>query len=82
MQCAVFSVKCAVCSVNKVQRAVFNIFVVYTIECTVCSVRCVGTAVHLAFNPLSQFIPQLKLYFQLQLSLWIDPITVSAPKST
>ena len=46
--------------------------------------QCCGpnTAVQLAFNPFSQFIPQLELYSQLQLSLWSDPITLSVPKST
>ena len=39
-------------------------------------------AVQLIFNPSSQFIPQLKLYSQLQLSLWSDTITFSVPKST
>ena len=42
----------------------------------------VGTAVQLVFNPFSQFVPQLELYSQLQLSLWSDPIAFSVPKST
>ena len=33
-----------------------------------------ATAVQLVFNPFSQFVPQLELYSQLQLSLWSDPI--------
>ena len=36
-----------------------------------------ATAVHLVFNPFSQFVPQLELYSQLQLSLWSDPIAFS-----
>ena len=40
------------------------------------------TAVPPVFNPFSQFIPQLDLYSQLQLSLWSDPIAFSVPKST
>ena len=40
------------------------------------------TAVQLVFNPLSQIVPQLNLYSQLQLILWSDPITFSVPKST
>ena len=40
------------------------------------------TAVHLVFNPLSQFIPQLELYSELQLSLCSDLIDFSVPKST
>ena len=31
------------------------------------------TAIQIVFNP-SQFVPQLELYSQLQLSLWSDPI--------
>ena len=41
-----------------------------------------ATAVQLVFNPFSQFVPQLELYSQLQLSLWSDPIVVSVSKST
>ena len=41
-----------------------------------------GTAVKLVFNPLSQCVPQLELYSQLQLSLWSDPIAFSVPRST
>ena len=40
----------------------------------------VGTAVQLVFNPFSQFVPQLELYSQLQLSLWSVPIAFSVPK--
>ena len=40
------------------------------------------TAVQVVFNPFSQFVPQLELYSQLQLSLWSDPIAFSVPKST
>ena len=40
------------------------------------------TAVQLVFNPFSQLVPQLKLYSQLQLSLWSDPIAFSVPKPT
>ena len=40
------------------------------------------TAVQLVFNPFSQFVPKLKLYSQLQLSLWSDPIPISVPKPT
>ena len=42
-------------------------------------VRQAGTAVQPVFNPFSQFIPQLELYSQLQLSLWCDPIAFSVP---
>ena len=42
----------------------------------------VFTAVQTVFNPFSQFVPQLELYSQLQLSLWSDPIDFSVPKST
>ena len=41
-----------------------------------------STAVQPVFNPFSQFIPQLELYSQLQLSLGSDPIAFSVPKST
>ena len=40
------------------------------------------TALQLVFNPFSQFVPQLELFSQLQLSLWSDPITFSVPRST
>ena len=40
------------------------------------------TAVQLVFNPFNQFVPQLELYSQLQLSIWSDPIAFSVPKST
>ena len=40
------------------------------------------TAVQLGFNPFSQLVPQLELYYQLQLSLWSDPIAFSVPKLT
>ena len=40
------------------------------------------TAVQLVFNPFSQFVPQLEVYSQFQLSLWSDPIAFSVPKST
>ena len=39
-------------------------------------------AVQLVCNPLSQIVPQLNLYSQLQLILWSDPINFSVPKST
>ena len=38
------------------------------------------TAVQLVLNPLSQFIPQLELYSQLQMSLLSNPISFSVPK--
>ena len=41
-----------------------------------------STAVQLVFNPFSQFVPQLELYSQLQMSIWSDPINVSVPNST
>ena len=41
-----------------------------------------STAVQLGFNPLSQFVPQLEHYSQLQLSLWNDPIAFCVPKPT
>ena len=57
--------------------------------CEVCSVYFIYaqrsvkyTAVQLVFNPVSQLVPQLELYSQLQLSLWSDPIAFSVPKST
>ena len=38
-----------------------------------------NTVVQPVFNPFSQFVRHLKLYSQLQLSLWRDPmISVSA----
>ena len=40
------------------------------------------TAVQLVFNPFSQFVPQLVLYCQLQLTLWSYPISLSVSKST
>ena len=40
-----------------------------------------STTVQLVFNLFSQFITQLELYSQLQLNLWIDPITLSVPKN-
>ena len=40
------------------------------------------TAVQPVFNPFNQFVPQLELYSQLQLSLWNDPITLVVPNST
>ena len=40
-----------------------------------------GTAVRLVYNPFSQFGPQLELYSQLQLSLWIGPIALGVPNS-
>ena len=40
------------------------------------------TAVQLVFNPYSQFIPQIELYSQSQLSLWSDPNAFCVPKST
>ena len=39
------------------------------------------TAVQLVFNTFSQFVSQLKLYSQLQLILWSDPIAFSVPIS-
>ena len=42
----------------------------------------VFTAVQTVFNPFSQFVPQLELYSQLQLSRWSDPIASSVPKPT
>ena len=39
------------------------------------------TAVRLVYNPISQISPQLKLYSQLQLSLWNDLIALGAPYS-
>ena len=44
--------------------------------------KSVSTAVQPVFNPFSQFVPQLELYSQLQLSLWSDPIAFSVPKPT
>ena len=41
-----------------------------------------NTNVQPVFNPFSQFLPQLELYSQLQLSLWSDSIAQSVPKST
>ena len=41
-----------------------------------------GRTVLLAFNPVSQFVSQLELYSQLQLSLWSDPIAFGVPNST
>ena len=40
-----------------------------------------GTAVQLVCNPFIQLVSQLEIYSQLQLSLWSDPITLSAPNS-
>ena len=40
------------------------------------------TTVQLVFNPFSQFVPQLELYSQLQLSLSSDHIAFCVPKST
>ena len=37
------------------------------------------TAVQLVYNPFSQFISQVELYSQLQLSLKSDPITLGVP---
>ena len=39
------------------------------------------TAVQLVLNPFSQLVPQLELYYQLQLSLWSDPIALGVPNS-
>ena len=41
-----------------------------------------GTAVQLVYNPFSQFVSQLELYSQLQLSLQSDPIGLGVPIST
>ena len=41
-----------------------------------------GTAVQQVFNPFSQFVSLVELYFQLQLSLWSDPISLGVPNST
>ena len=40
------------------------------------------TAVQLVYDPLSRFISLAKLYSQLQLSLWSDPIALGIPIST
>ena len=40
------------------------------------------TADLLVFNPFIQFVSQLELYSQFQLSLWSDPITLGVPNST
>ena len=40
------------------------------------------TGVQLGFNPLSQFVPYLELYSQLQLSLSSYPIAFCVPKPT
>ena len=37
--------------------------------------------IRLVYNPFSQFVPQLEVYFQLQLSLWRDPIALGVPYS-
>ena len=41
-----------------------------------------STAVQLVFNTFSQFVSQLELYSQLQLSLWSDLIALGVPNST
>ena len=41
-----------------------------------------GTAVQLVYSHFSQFVSQLELYTQLQLSLQSDPIALSVPIST
>ena len=41
-----------------------------------------ATAVQVVYNPFSQFVFQLELYSQLQLSLQSDPITFGVPIST
>ena len=41
-----------------------------------------ATDVWPVLNPFSQFVPQLELYSQLQLSLWSEPIANRVPKST
>ena len=56
------------------------VFRFYKLDCTVRELH--GTAVQPVFNPFSQFVPQLELYYQLQLSLWSDPIDFSVPKPT
>ena len=53
------------------------LFVVVAMSVYVCV-----TAVQLVFSPFSQFVSQLELYNQLQLSLWSDPIAFSIPRST
>ena len=44
--------------------------------------RTQDTAVQLVYNPFSQFVSQLELYSQLQLSLQSDPIALGVPIST
>ena len=45
-------------------------------------VHVTGTAVQAVYNPFSQFVPQLELYSQLQLSLQSDHIALGVPIST
>ena len=57
-------------------------FITQTLATFVNCIHYPNTAVQLVFNPFSQFVPQLELYSQLQLSLWSDPIAFSVSKST
>ena len=61
---------------KKVQKLKLKLIMTYCAQ-LVCHHSCPPS-----LYPFSQFVPQLELYSQLQLSLWSDPIDFSVPKPT
>ena len=88
LQCTVLHCTVINCIVLHYTVLVFTVLYCTVIHCIVLHHTLLGftvlncTAVQAVYNPFIQFVPQLELYSQLQLSLQCDPIALGIPKST